>query len=260
MQTEHRYNIIDRDMIKFIAIIPMAIGHVVDLYFGASASLHNSLLLFLIAQSSLIASPIFFFFIGEGYRHTHSFKKYAARLLIFAVITQIPYCLMINGTLSIPGLFTYLNVFFTLFLGLIALKVSDSEMKLWAKIAIIVLLDAVTAVIQIQWLIFGIPIILILYHFRDRPAKRFWLFVLCCVGSLSMSTIFYSKGRMDLFTDSLVGTVIDLCYLIIGYLIVTLFYNGEKGRYPVFSKWCFYIFYPAHLLLIFIAKLIANKY
>ena len=264
MNTNQKYKIIDRDLLKFIAVIPMAIGHFVDFYFGTSASLHNSLVLFLIAQASMIAPPIFFFFITEGFRHTHSLKKYAVRLLIFAIITQIPYCLMINGTIMTTAMFTYLNVFFTLFLGLIALAVSESNMKLWLKILIIILLDAVTALLNIQWLIFGIPIILILYHFRDRPAKRFWLFSLCCAGSLLMTTIpaaliFYRKGLTELFTCSLVGAAIDLCFLIIGYFIAVLFYNGEKGRYPVFSKWFFYIFYPAHLFIIYIAKLIAGK-
>ena len=265
MQANQNYKIIDRDLIKFIAVIPMAIGHFVDFYCGSSASLHNSLLLFLIAHSSLIASPIFFFFITEGFQYTHSLKKYAVRLLAFAVITQIPYCLMVNGTLMTTSMFTYLNVFFTLFLGLIALIISESDMKLWLKITLIVLLDALTFVFNVQWLIFGIPIILILYHFKDRPAIRFLLFTLCSAGSLLVTTVpaaslFYKKGLTDLFTGCVVGAAIDLCFLIAGYLIVTLFYNGEKGKYPVFSKWFFYIFYPSHLFIIYIAKLIANKY
>lgn len=48
---------------------------------------------------------------------------------------------MINGTIMTTSIFTYLNVFFTLFLGLIALIISESKMKLWLKIVLIVLLD-----------------------------------------------------------------------------------------------------------------------
>lgn len=265
MQTNQKYKIIDRDLIKFIAIIPMAIGHFVDHYFGASASLINSPLLFLIAQASMIAPPIFFYFIAEGFTHTHSVKKYAARLFIFALITQIPFCLMLNGTLILSGKITYLNVFFTLFLGLVALIVCGSNMKLWAKISLVAVLEAVTYLLQIQWLIFGIPMILILYYFKDRPSTRFGLFALCSVGSLLMTTLpaallFYSKGKTEYFNSSIIGAVIDLCYLLAGYFIVTSFYNGEKGKNPVFTKWFFYIFYPAHLFLIFIAKSIAGKY
>ena len=265
MNKEQKYRIIDRDAIKFIALIPMAIGHFIDFYFGAATNLQSSLPLFLAAHMSLIASPIFFYFITEGFQYTHSLKKYAARLFIFAVITQIPYCLMINGALVPTGLYTYLNVFFTLLLGLAALIISESSMKLWAKIVLIVLLDAVTYVLQIQWLIFGIPIILVLYHFRDRPTKRFVLFALCSAGSLLMTTIpiamlYLSRGLTAEAGYSFASAAIDLCFLTAGYFIVTLFYNGEKGSHPGLAKWFFYIFYPAHLLLIFIAKLIAGKY
>ena len=264
MQTDRKYSIIDRDLIKFIALIPMAVGHFVGNYFGAAVSLRNSWLLYLISEASLIAPPIFFFFITEGFQYTRSLKKYAVRLFIFAVITQIPYCLMVNGTLLTKSMFTYLNVFFTLFLGLIALVISESDMKLWQKTALIVVLDAITVLLQIQWLVFGIPIILILYHFRDKPTKRFMLFSLCALGDLLMITLpvvslFYSKGMIQMVVYSLVGIVIDMFFLIVGYLIVTLFYNGEKGKFPVVSKWFFYIFYPAHLLIIYIANSIAGK-
>ena len=65
MQTNQKCRIINRDLIKFIAIIPMAGGHFIDFYFGASASLHNSLFMFLLAHASLIASPIFLFHSGR---------------------------------------------------------------------------------------------------------------------------------------------------------------------------------------------------
>lgn len=265
MQTSEKYKVINRDLLKFIAIIPMAVGHFIDFYCGASASLQNSWLLFLLAQASLIASPVFFFFIAEGFRHTHSLKKYALRLLLFAVITQIPYCLMMNGTLLTPGVFTYLNVFFTLFLGLIALIVSESGMTLWLKIALVLLLDAATVLLQMQWLVFGIPIILIFYYFREQPAKRLVLFALCAAGSLLIGTvpaavIYMQHGRNDLLVNSLIGFAVDLCFLFAGYLIVTFFYNGEKGKHPQFAKWFFYLFYPAHLFVIFLAKLLAHQY
>ena len=38
------------------------------------------------------------------------------------------------------------------------------------------------------------------------------------------------------------------------YALMTVFYSGKKGRFPTFSKWFFYIFYPSHILLAVILK------
>jgi uncharacterized membrane protein len=66
-----------------------------------------------------IAFPIFAYLITEGYIHTHSIKKYSIRLFIFALVSQAPYMLAFHGT--------YLNIFFTLFIGLMALYATDYE-------------------------------------------------------------------------------------------------------------------------------------
>ena len=49
-----------------------------------------------------LAFPIFAFMAVEGYFHTHSFKKYILRLLLFAVLSEIPFDLMYGGTWFYP--------------------------------------------------------------------------------------------------------------------------------------------------------------
>ena len=79
-----------------------------------------------------LAFPIFAFQISEGFIHTKSVKKYLLRLIIFALISQIPF-----------SLFTYyiahsnpltLNVFFTLAFGLVSIYIYDLIIKLFDKI------------------------------------------------------------------------------------------------------------------------------
>ena len=189
---------------------------------------------------ALIAPPIFFFFIAEGFRYTHSPKKYALRLLIFTAITQIPFCLTANGTLFTEDIIFYLNIFFTLFLGVVSLIICNA--------------DAVTVIFGAQWMIFGIPIMLSFYYFKDRPTIRLICFSACVTLNLLISYLSFEPVLgLEYF-------VTDLFFLIFGYVIVTVFYNGERGKYPKFSKWFFYIFYPVHLIVIYIGQLCSGTF
>lgn len=240
---------IDRDMIKYIAVIPMAIGHFTGFVWEGKTSPNDSLLLFLLTQMSLIAPPIFFFFIAEGFRYTHSPKKYAERILIFAAITQIPFSLTANGTLLTSEFFSYLNVFFTLFLGVVSLMICSSGLRMPLKIVLVLAADAVTFLLSSQWMIFGIPAILAFYYFKDRPLLSFISFTSCMVLDLLISFMsFESVLRLEYFAAS-------LFFLELGYVITAVFYNGKRGKYPRFSKWFFYIFYPLHLIVIYIGQL-----
>lgn len=236
---------LSRDAIKYLAIIPMAVGH----FFSYTSDWENisptPLWLKLLTQMSLIAPPIFFFFIAEGFHYTRSRKSYAVRLLIFALITQIPFCLANNGTLLTAEFFTSLNIFFTLFLGVIALTIWEKDMPLKKKIFLLIIADAATLLFFCEWLIFGIPIILGFYIYREQPRKRMLWFAACILLHQIIEFIF-ALDPVNFFMNT--------AFFALSYLCVTTFYNGKKGRYPAFAKWFFYLFYPAHLLVIWLVK------
>ena len=73
-----------------------------------------------------MAFPIFAFQIAEGFVHTNSFKKYALRLLGFAIVTEIPFNFFYSSRFFNPY---HQNVLFTLLLGLLAIKVIDGLKK-----------------------------------------------------------------------------------------------------------------------------------
>ena len=66
-----------------------------------------------------LAFPIFAFLAVEGYFHTHSFRRYALRMLLFAVLSEVPFDLMYSGTPFYP---VHQNVIWTLLLGLLGIR------------------------------------------------------------------------------------------------------------------------------------------
>ena len=73
-----------------------------------------------------IAFPIFAFMAVEDYFHTRSFKRYALRMLAFALLSEVPFDLMYGGTWFYP---VHQNVICTLLLGLLGIRVMEKRMK-----------------------------------------------------------------------------------------------------------------------------------
>jgi len=180
-----------------------------------------------------LAFPIFCFLLIEGFLHTKNVKKYALRLGLFALISEIPFDLAFNN--SVFEL-TYQNVFFTLFIGLIVLcGIKYFEATLPAQWKPLRYLVAVTGMIaahflQTDYSAFGILLIVLLYEFRN---SRNWQ----CIAGVII-TLFQSHTA-------------PLAFLFI------YFYNGERGKH--LPKYFFYAFYPAHLLVLVFVRMILQS-
>ena len=92
----------------------------------------------------------------------------------------------------------------------------------------------------------GVLFILLLYIFREHPFIRFTAYEV-----LMLIYVLYMGGFSILGFNWLMFMIFSL-----PNIIIALFYNGEKGHFPEFSKYFFYFFYPAHLLLIFVVKIL----
>ncbi len=242
---------INRDLLKWIALFFMGIGHFLLYtfeefhYFG----LHGFIFKFFIMME-YIAPPVFFFFISEGYRYTHSKKNYFIRLLVMTLVTQIPYVLFHtydqNHTISFDFLMflTNWNVIATLLLGFVSIAIWDSSKHPVLKVVGILL--CCSAGYFTEWSFWGVLFILLLYIFRERPWIRF-----AAYESLMLVYVLYMSGFSIFGFHWLLFMVFSL-----PIIIITLFYNGKKGHFPKLSKYFFYFFYPAHLLLIYIVKIL----
>jgi hypothetical protein len=190
-----------------------------------------------------IAMPIFCYQIAEGFHYTRNKKKYAERLFIFAVISQLPYNYFERGSfLDFNGL-PSINAIFTLFLGLICLMTVKSKFSVSRKILIIGMCCAFS--LLCDWFIFAILWILIFGLFRDNFKKicKLYLFV---TALLLVSTAIFSIFYKDFGILMQIGVLLPLPIL--------ARYNGEKSRSKtakiLTSKWLFYVFYPLHLVII----------
>ena len=177
-----------------------------------------------------IAFPVFAFLLAEGFTHTHSKKKYAERMLLFALLSEIPYDLAMGGKMID---LERQNVMWTLLAGLLCLWgiefVSRYLKKRRLFLAAVVTLCAmlVTILLRADWGGTGILFVVLFYRF-SRKERAFWVsMVILLIG-------------MAVF-----GTLAELAVL--AGILITLFYNGKLGRA---NKYIFYLFYPLHLLLI----------
>ena len=192
-----------------------------------------------------ITMPIMCFFIAEGYHHTRDIRKYLVRLFVFAIISQIPY--YIFGMDAIPQSFRSfvganvygLNVIYTLFMGLAALTIVKSD-KLHFVLKVIGAGCALYITKYSDWRYFGVLWILIFGLFHGNLKAQMMAFALTAILRCYLN-----------FTSSALSFFLQLCTVLAVPLLCM--YNGQLGKK---SKYGFYIFYPLHLLILGIIRLI----
>lgn len=254
-ETEKRTGVLSGNVLKYIAAVCMLTGHTYE-HLSHYSLLNSPVWEAFISLISLVAPPVFFFFIAEGFRYTKSPGKYALRLLLLAVITQIPSMLARYGTISFTAETFYLNVIFDLLLGLLSLMLWESSAKPPLKAAGLAAIIAAAHFLNPEWSVFGVIIIFAFHVFRDKPVVRTIIFLITIFMSLFGKPLLFGNFQMFIkyFTVKQMRTynLISMFYCIIGYLLTVVLYNGQRGKNTLFSKYFFYVFFPAHWILIFI--------
>ena len=120
-----------------------------------------------------LAFPIYCFLLVEGFLHTHDFKKYALRMLGFALISEWPF----DWAFFSGVYWGHQNVYFTLLLGLLAMKALDTYQTPEGMPALKGILGAATcflaaALLHCDYDVLGLALILALYMTRkDKRAQ-----------------------------------------------------------------------------------------
>ena len=199
-----------------------------------------------------MAFPIFAFQIAEGFVHTSNFKKYALRLLGFAVITEIPFNLFYSSRFFNPY---HQNVLFTLLLGLLAIKVIDGLKKdrSLKNIALSVLLLGLILLASVVGFVdynhYGVLTVIMFYLMRDFPFA--WLGQL--IGMIIINIVIF-EGLV--FPVEIFGKTFEIPSqgFAVFALIPIWLYGNRKGKSSKILQYGFYAFYPLHMLVLFLIK------
>ena len=242
--------------LKLVAVITMLIDHL-GLVFRPYISMDFFWCLRLIGR---IAMPLYCLMAVEGVMHTRNFKKYALRMLTFAVISEIPFDMAVGRKTGIYFIFNLnsQNVMWTLLAGIIMLYIIEYCRKTNVKFFIPALV--VTPVLfyflcektRTDYGGYGILMIYLFYIVREViPLKGIWrdvLFALAVVLlSFPLHILCFGSAGFSLF-----GFWIPCsfeCGAVLAIVPVTL-YGGKQGYHSKASKQFFYWFYSAHLAVL----------
>ena len=237
------------NVLKWVAIAAMLIDHTAAVLGGLFPfSWYDPM-----RDVGRIAFPIFAYGIAQGCVYTHSARRYLGRLLLFAVLSEIPYRLALRAGSLAFGLF---NVFFTLLAGAACcqiVKFCKSKGRRWAWAAVVPV-GAIVLLCEMQHTDyggFGVLCVLLPYLFwESKPAR---LIALGSVVALIYIVVSHFQGfGMPLYwiyAPENVGSMVrETLFALAGVGLIAL-YNGQPGSKK--GKWAFYIFYPAHLLALF---------
>ena len=218
--------------LKLIAVVTMLIDHTGAAVVGRMLLLMNriaeperyaniQLLYRWMRGIGRLAFPIFCFLLVEGFFHTRSVKKYAVRLFVFALISELPFDYALKA--SVP-FWDKQNVYFTLLIGLLVMWAMEEWKDCWwiqvtAIGAGMFFADALMTDYNFK----GVFLIAVLYLFHDHRLYQ------CIAGGAAIAW------------EAWAPLSFPLCFL----------YNGKRG---LRLRYLFYWFYPGHLIVLGLIK------
>ncbi|MGI6027964.1 MAG: TraX family protein [Candidatus Heteroscillospira sp.] len=199
-----------------------------------------------------MAYPIFAFMLVEGFHYTKSRRQYAIRLLVFAVLSEIPFNLMTGGSVVYPF---HQNVIWTFLLAFSFLCILD---RAWKAQKPWIFPAAAAVSIPLGWLLgtitmvdyygAGVLTVFVFYFFRGR---RWWqlagqaagIFVINCV---LLAGLVYPVSVLGLSLE------IPQQSFALGSLIFIWLYRGRQGYHSRAVQLACYWFYPIHMLVLYL--------
>lgn len=208
-------------LLKIIGIITMTIDH-------SGAILFSDSTIFRIIGR--IAFPIFAFLISQSCKFTTNKKRFVLVLLISSIVCDPIYNLAFYNSL----VFRFNNIFYTLLLGSLSIFVIDKDIKIDLKMGLLLIIFILSFIVDYG--IIGVLSIFLYNKFSNTKKQLLLISIFNCFLYI----------------------IFPFSYLKIPVLFsipILLSYNYKKG-YNNKYKYLFYIYYPVHLILLYVLKTI----
>ena len=216
------YRFLSGSALKVIAVVSMTIDHIAYYILDQQLGMGDTWFYETMRCIGRFAFPIFAFLIIEGYYHTRHVGRYMAALLVTAIVAEIPWHLLGNEGSH--------NVVFTLLLGLVVVFLIDHiHDALWLMLMETALFSVIATMLNTDYTWHGICLMVVFYLFRKHRG---------------LTLLF---GFPLLMEYGFLGSAIGLA--------IPLMYSGRRGFVRGrWMKYLFYIYYPLHLMIIFLSN------
>lgn len=225
---------LDEFTLKLLAAVTMVIDHIGVLFFPDVS------LLRIIGRLSF---PIFAFLVAEGFAHTHSFVKYLGRMVLLAVVTEIPFDLLRDSVWNMQRQ----NVLLTFCVALLTLRLLEwgrqqGSSLAWGAVVMAAASGyAVGELLRVDYGGKGVLTVILFYLCRELRWGKIWM--------LPGMVVLHGLWGGDLvWTPD--GLQIPLQIYAVASLMPIWLYNGQRGIGGQKLQWSFYLFYPVHLLVL----------
>lgn len=229
-----KHKILPQEALKLIACITMFIDHfgaaivtelpvpyMVDLYYACRVI-------------GRIAFPIYCFLLAEGMRRTRNAGRYILRLGIGILLAELPFDMLFEGHFC----WASQSVMVTLTLGAVMLLCMQKVEKKWLKLLLIVPFAVLAELAKSDYGAWGIAMIAVFALFEKLPLQ--------VVGIVLVNLL------MDSIAVPVLGIGIPIqLFAVLAMLPIGLYSGGKLSKNRAL-QWGFYLFYPVHILILWL--------
>ncbi len=238
---------LSRNAIKAATLAAMTLNHIAHAFLDPGSKLYA----WMLAVGYFTAVTMCYFAV-EGFEKTGDIRKYILRMVGFSLLSQLPYSLMIHaaGVNAAP-----LNMLFNLTICLLCLQVLNSALA--PNMRGVCLAVLLTVSVFCDWNAMAPAFTLVFWRMKEQKNGRAAAYAVCTALFAVVSIIQYVQGGAA-FAGAIFNAVRDCTGMVLSGITVCLFYTGKKGRGGRAAQYFFYVYYPLHLLILYL--LISHPY